>query len=305
MHPPHTRPHSQSREAQLARRIGWFSVGLGVAQLLAPRVVSRIVGVNPHPLLMRALGVRELISGVGILTNARPGPWLWGRVAGDAMDLALLGTALRPGHPHRAQVLLATTAAVAISAVDLHCAEQCTREVGATGLIHVKKSIGVQRPPEELYDFWRDFTNLPRVMSHLRSVSRVDELRSHWVAEGPGGAGIEWDAEVIDDVRNERIAWRSMDGSDIYHAGSVRFAPAAAGRGSLITVHLAYRSPGGSIGSAIARIMGREPAQEIDTDLRAFKAIMETGEIATTRGQPAARTHSVPRKYALLKRALS
>lgn len=142
--------------------------------------------------------------------------------------------------------------------------------------IHVEKCFTVQRSPWELYEYWRDFTNLPRIMSHLESVTVLDERRSHWVAKAPAivGGTVEWDAEVINDEPNALIAWRSLGGADVDNAGSVRFVPA--GSGTDVKVVLDYIPPAGRIGSWVAGLFGEEPEQQIGEDLKRFKQTMES-----------------------------
>ena len=152
--------------------------------------------------------------------------------------------------------------------------------------ITFKESITIMKSPSELYGFWRDFRNLPKVMTYLERVDLIDGTRSHWVAKGPAGFPVEWDAEIVQDEPGETISWRSLEGSEVYNRGSVRFETATAGRGTVITVQLTYRPPAGLIGAAAARLMGRSPAQEIKEDLRHLKQQMETGETPTTEGQP-------------------
>lgn len=155
--------------------------------------------------------------------------------------------------------------------------------------IHVHRTITVNRPPEELYRYWRELGNLPRFMLHLESVTSGRDARSHWVAKAPAGRTVEWDAEIITDRPNELIGWRSLEGADIPNAGSVRFTPAPEGRGTEVRVELEYDPPAGRLGAAVARIFGEEPQQQVRDDLARFKQVMEAGEIATTQGQPAAR----------------
>jgi uncharacterized membrane protein len=282
-----TRPaaHTGNAEERLARGIGWLSVGLGVAQLLAPRTVARVIGVRCDPLWLCVLGARELANGVGILTGQRPARWMWGRVAGDAMDLVLLDAARRTRGAHSGRIGVAAAAVLAVGVVDVHCSRELTRSTHALeGGRRIRKSIVVNRPVEELYAFWRNFEHLPCVMPHVKSVQMIDATRSHWVAAGSAHRAFEWDAEIIDEKLNGRIAWRSLPGSAVRHAGSVRFQPAPAGRGTLVIVHLHYDPPAGTLGGAVAALFGRD----IQTDLRAFKQIMETGEIPTIHGQPAA-----------------
>ncbi len=160
---------------------------------------------------------------------------------------------------------------------------------GGSG-IKVEKSITINKSPEELYRFWRNFENLPRFMDHLESVKTSGQDRSHWVAKAPAGTTVAWDAEVYNEKENELIAWRSLEGSDVDNAGSVRFEPAAGGRGTQVRVTLKYDPPGGVIGAAIAKLFTENPEQQIEEDLRRLKQVMETGETATTSGQPSGRS---------------
>lgn len=156
--------------------------------------------------------------------------------------------------------------------------------------IKVEKSVTVNKSPEELYRFWRNFENLPRFMDHLESVRVEGEGRSHWVAKAPAGTTVEWDAEIYNEKENELIAWRSLEGADVDNAGSVRFEGEPEGRGTIVRVSLKYDPPGGVIGSAFAKLFGEEPSQQIDEDLRRFKQVMEAGETPTTEGQSSGRS---------------
>ncbi|MDQ3803520.1 MAG: SRPBCC family protein [Acidobacteriota bacterium] len=158
--------------------------------------------------------------------------------------------------------------------------------------IKLEHSVTINRPPEELYSFWRNFENLPRFMNHLEAVHMTGENRSHWVAKAPAGTRVEWDAEVYNEKANELIAWRTLEGADVASAGSVRFEPAAGGRGTTVRVVLKYDPPGGALGAAVARLFGENPEQQISEDLRRFKQLMEAGEASTTEGQPSERTAS-------------
>lgn len=155
--------------------------------------------------------------------------------------------------------------------------------------IKVEKNVTINRPAQELFTFWRNFENLPRFMNHLEAVHTTGENRSHWVAKAPAGTTVEWDAEVYNEKPNELIAWRTLEGADVDSAGSVRFEQATGGRGTVVRVVLKYDPPGGAIGSAVARLFGENPEQQIDEDLRRFKQLMETGEVSTTEGQTSGR----------------
>ena len=155
------------------------------------------------------------------------------------------------------------------------------RALGGTAGIIVEESVTINRPVSELYRFWRNLENLPRFMSHLESVERITDTLSRWRAKGPAGSGVEWNAEIINEVPDEVIGWRSIEGSDVVSAGSVNFDEAGPGRGTRVRVRLQYSPPGGKVGAAIARLMGRDPATEIREDLRRFKQLIEAGEVAT------------------------
>jgi uncharacterized membrane protein len=159
--------------------------------------------------------------------------------------------------------------------------------------IHVQKTFTIDRPQQELYDFWRNFENLPRFMKHLRSVKSTGARNSHWVAEGPMGIAVEWDAELVDERSGDYLVWRSLPGSVISNRGSVEFRPAINGSGTEVAVALTYHSPAGKGGAAFAKMLGREPEIQVREDLRRFKSLMETGEIPTVVGQPSGRRSSV------------
>lgn len=154
--------------------------------------------------------------------------------------------------------------------------------------VKVEHAVTINRPAAELYRFWRNFAQLPQFMEHLREV-REEGTKSHWVARGPAGISVEWDAEIVADNPNQVISWRSLPGSDVDTAGSVHFSPAPAGRGTEVRVTLKYDPPAGKVGAAIARLFGQDPARQVEADLTRFKQLMEAGEVPTTAGQPSGR----------------
>lgn len=156
--------------------------------------------------------------------------------------------------------------------------------------VRVDRAITVNKPREEVFRFWRNLDNLPRFMDHLDCVKTLDNNRSHWVAKAPGGRKMEWDAEIINEIQNELIGWRSLPGADVDNAGSVHFKDAGGGRGTEVRVSLQYNPPAGVLGALFAKLFGQEPTQQIENDLRHFKRILETGELPTSKGQPSART---------------
>lgn len=146
--------------------------------------------------------------------------------------------------------------------------------------IRVEKSVTIHRPRGELFQFWRNFENLPRFMDHLESVTVIDDRRSHWVVRGPAGTRVEWDAEIHNEIPDELIAWRTLPGAEVDHAGSVHFDPSG-GAGTDVRVILRYAPPAGEVGAAAARLFGQDPAQQVEDDLRRFKQVMEAGEVSS------------------------
>jgi len=155
------------------------------------------------------------------------------------------------------------------------------------GQVDIAQSFLIDRPAEELYKFWRNFENLPDVMSHLQSVEVTDDRHSHWRADAPAlyGGYIEWDAEITTDEPNQRLAWRSLSGSQIQHEGAIEFQKAPGDRGTLVRVRMHYSPPAGQAGRLLAKLFGDSPEQQIREDLRRFKRLMEVGEAPTVEGQ--------------------
>jgi uncharacterized membrane protein len=147
--------------------------------------------------------------------------------------------------------------------------------------IHVVVSYMINKPPQELFQFWRNFENLPRFMHHLKAVICKGRTLSHWVARGPAGIDVEWDAQIINEEPNRLISWRTVGEADVDSAGTVLFVPAS-DRGTRVHVNLDYIPPAGRVGQAIAKVFGDDPAQLIRDDLRRFKQLMETGQIPAT-----------------------
>jgi len=158
--------------------------------------------------------------------------------------------------------------------------------LGMDKTITVEKTVTINKPADELYRFWRNLENLPHFMKHLKSVTVISDKRSHWVANAPMGASVEWDADIIEERENEFISWASVEGADVDNSGFVRFKKAPGDRGTEVKVVMEYAPPGGVVASAIAKLFGEEPEQQIGDELRRFKMLMEAGEIATTEGQP-------------------
>jgi uncharacterized membrane protein len=165
------------------------------------------------------------------------------------------------------------------------------RELG----VRVDRAITISKPRAEVFAFWRNLENLPRFMKHLKSVKVTGERTSHWVALAPRGRTVEWDAEIINEIPDELIGWRSLPGARVDNAGSVRFCDAAGGRGTEVRISLQYNPPGGAIGALLAKVLGEDPEHQIAEDLRRLKAMVESGQIANNTGQVSGREaeHSV------------
>jgi uncharacterized membrane protein len=229
--------------------------------------------------LLRALGARELASGIGILTGDRRSAWLWSRVAGDMMDLALLGVAFGGDDVQRRSLAAATAAVAGVTALDVMAGRSRGARQAKRHIERVFHSMTVNGSPDEVYRFWRDLENLPRFMRNLESVTASGN-RSSWVARGPGGIAAEWDAEIVSDRPGEEIAWRSLPGSRISNSGRVRFRGAPGSRGTEVGVEMSYHIPAGRVGSTAAWLFGVHPDQQLREDMRRFKQVFETGEIA-------------------------
>ena len=159
--------------------------------------------------------------------------------------------------------------------------EDTRRALGGPAGVIVEESVVINRPISELYRFWRNLENLPRFMSHLESVERITDTLSRWRAKAPAGTTVEWNAEIINEVPDQVIGWKSIEGSDVASAGSVNFDEAAGGRGTRVQVRLQYSPPGGKVGDAVARLLGSDAATQIRQDLQRFKQLVESGQTTT------------------------
>lgn len=154
--------------------------------------------------------------------------------------------------------------------------------------VKIEESISIRRPAQELYDYWHDFSNLRQFMTNVERVEGREDGRSHWIISAPGGAHVEYDAETINDEPGKLIAWRSVNGADIQHAGSVRFVEQASGE-TVVRLNMEYIPPAGVVGGwgeKLLRLVGQSPQNDVRESLRRFKQLMEAGELATNAGGP-------------------
>lgn len=306
--------HQDRGAEQLAIGLGWFSIALGAAELAAPRTLARLVGVRPTPqaeAILRGYGAREIAAGLAILAQPDRPQWLWARVAGDALDLGSLGAAMGDDSTDRGRAAAATLAVAGVTALDVICAQRLGQASERAALqprarqhehVRVEQVATINRSIEEVYQFWRNYENFPRFMRHVKSVEVLGNGRSRWRAKAPAGMTVAWEAEIVQDTENEWIAWRSVEGSQVYNTGSVRFRRAPGARGTEVRVQLEYHPPAGAIGRSVAWLFGEEPEQQVKDDLRRFKQLMETGEIPLSDGpslwraaQPAANPEQIRR----------
>ena len=317
--PEHYTETQATEKDPLTQFLGWFSIGLGLAEVVAPQAVARLIGVDEdeHSTLLRAYGFRELAAGIGILTRPKPTYWMWNRVIGDAIDLASLGKAMRSPDTNKTKLTAATVAVLGVAALDVLCSVSLTSESSpaaghdegsfalpqsSDGAQHLGAVVTVNKPVEEVYAFWKDPQNFPLFMEQLDSVRITSGRRSHWTAKGPAGLTVEWDAETITDNPNEMIMWSSVEDSDVENIGTVRFSPATGGRGTEVSLEMSFKPKGGAVGGKIAKLFSAIPKTQMRNDLRRFKQLVELGEIVKSDSTAVKGMHPAqPPKYTELE----
>jgi uncharacterized membrane protein len=251
--------HTKNGTGGVARTLGWFSVGLGLTEMMAPHRHKQA----------RLIGAGKVLSGVGILAGARGAS--------------------------RARVAAAAAAVTGASALHTYYSRHATAHDGfGSEAMRFTETVTVNRPPDECYHFWRKIEDFPAFMTYLKSVRETGGGRSHWVAQGPAGREIAWDAEITEDVPGEVIAWRTLPGSDVPNAGRVLFQHAPRGHGTFVRLLMEYDPPAHAAGAWLAKLLGKDPKAHAYQNLHRFKQLIETGEVATTKDQPAGRGRSAP-----------
>jgi uncharacterized membrane protein len=200
------------------------------------------------------------------------------------LDIATLAGAMNRPEADKAKITRAIAMVLGVTVLDVVAAQRLSAKEAPEGDVEhdgipVIRTITINKSPDEVYGFWRNFENLPTFMHHLQAVHCYGDHASHWVATAPAGRTVEWDAEITDDIPGSLIAWRSLEGSDVDNSGCVRFERATGGRGTVVSVELRYQPPAGRLGAAVAKMFGEDPGQQIAHDLRALKQILEVGEI--------------------------
>ena len=155
-------------------------------------------------------------------------------------------------------------------------------DAGGHDDVSIEAAATVARPPDEVYAFFRRLENAPRFMAFIESVQEVDAARSRWVARTPTGQTLDWEAEILEDLPGELIAWRSDPAGLVHHAGAVRFRPAPGGGGTEVRLDIEYDLPGSAIGRSIAMLFGSATEYRVEEDLRRLKQLLEAGETGCT-----------------------
>jgi uncharacterized membrane protein len=163
---------------------------------------------------------------------------------------------------------------------------------GGEGTIRVQKTLNVSVPIEQVWALWSNFENFPRFMRHLREVRRLDERRSQWIAAGPAGISVEWNAETTEWLPREKIAWRSVAGSRVTTSGVVRFRRAG-DQVTEIDVRLSYTPPAGALGHAVATLFGVDPKHSMDEDMVRLKSLLEDGSTSSGKGRDRVRLEEI------------
>lgn len=270
----------RSRSASVG--FGWFSVGLGLAEIIAPGPLARLVGApdrSSSKWILRALGIRELGAGIGLFSQPHKPGWLWGRVAGDVVDLSLLGATLLSPRSNRLRTGAAFTAVLGVTAVDAWAAQRASTR----GDEPVLRSVTIRKPASEVYAYWRDLTNLPKFMNQLDEVEVIDARHSRWRARAPGGASVTWDAEIVEDRQGELIRWRtSSKDALVRHEGQVRFLPAPDGKSTEVHVCINYthgRGVGAAVRSMLAPVADLALGEQLEADLGRLKQLLQIGYV--------------------------
>lgn len=285
-----SQPHPDIAAANLSRGLGWFSVALGVTEIAAPDMLSQAIGIKPRPgtsWLLRAMGLRELLAGAGVLMQPRRSLPLWTRIAGDVIDLALLAAATRTRNASTVRLAGALAAVAGVTALDVIAARRNQRAVTEARQPAIF-SVTINKRPGEVYAFFRRLSQLPLFMDYLESVQEIDHQRSHWVARLPIGGTVAWDARITEERHGEVLAWESVEGAMVKTRGRVTFArtPGRDMTEVRVEIQLGVLGTGPSVG--LARLFTRS---QIKGDLRRLKQVLETGEVLLSDASAHRRPH--------------
>ena len=263
----------------LATGLGWFSIGLGAAELFAPRLIAKLSGTQDSAKarsIFRIFGAREILAGALIFAGPRRALPLWNRVLGDAIDITALALAARNPKASQTRLIASIASVLGVTAVDVLAAVLATKRQSAARAPAIS-AITINRPPMEVYEAWRDYERFPRFMHWLESVRDLGNGLTQWTAKLPVGGTITWRAVTTEDRPGERIAWRTLDDAKVPSRGAVTFKPTLNGFGTEIEVEMQYDVPGSrALGAFFAKLASKE---QVNGDLKRFKQVLETGEV--------------------------
>ncbi len=290
---------------RVAKALGWFSLSLGLTELLSGKRLDRYLGTGGHEGTLRLLGLREIAAGAIILAQKEPSAAsVWSRVGGDVIDLIFLGKALEEqrNRTKRERLEIATATVVAVTALDVLCAWQLSRKSSSDApaeedATRVETNVTIGRSAEELFTLWQDPQTLPQVMGHFATVTTQADGRAHWTVNGPVKTSLQWDSQIVQEEPGRLLRWYSTRGAKVPNGGSITFSPATGGRGTVATLQIDFDPPGGSFGKGAAKVLGIVPQVLADKALRRFKALAEAGEIPTLKDNVSARTGTTANAY--------
>jgi uncharacterized membrane protein len=250
--------------------------------------VARLIGVDDSGgtgSVIRLIGLREIGSGLGLLIQPKPTPWLWARAGGDAMDLLLLGRTLGSPGADRGRLLVATAAVLGIAGADALVSFRMAKEPDAPyearqeRPVHATAAVTIDAPAAEVYRWWDGFRQVPRFMRDAASVEITGDRTSRWTIAGPAGVTAAWDVELLESRPNEQISWRTGEDSTLTGAGEVRFRPAPRDQGTEVIFDARFEPPGGALGKSIGGVLAQALGFKLTGDLRRLKQLIEVGEV--------------------------
>ena len=291
---------------QVAIALGWFSIGLGLVEILKPSRLTRAFDTHHQEPIYRLYGARELAAGAGLLLNRDKSPWLYARLAGDALDAVTLALGL--GGRRQGNVMAGLAAVAGVTALDLWAAralgDQERRAITAAGphksggrawrhgIFDVERSVTINKDADTLRDLWMDPPTLPRIMAHIADIEQLGAGRARWTVPTPLGP-YSWETQLVSNDQEDALRWETDGANALIRRGVVRSATAPKKYGTVMTAALTFDPPGGMLGRGTAALLGDQmPGALVDKTLLYFKALAETGEIPTTAGQPAARRNT-------------